>query len=294
MVDLASTHAPAPFIVGVGRSGTTLLRLMLDAHPELAIPGETHFLADFVALDTNELTRDRFFRTVTEAQTWPNLAVDKSALQRELDQLQPFSAPEAIRVFYRLYARRFGKERWGDKTSPYRSFMGGIRRLLPEAHFIHVIRDGRDVALSYRGQWFGPGDNIDAQARFWVDQVSSARAQAAGLPNYLEIKYEMLVADPEATLRTICRYLELPYHPGMLDYHKFASARLAEYKQPFGPVGSMPGDIEPFLEIHERTKQPPDPGRIRRWYTEMSEPTQRQYESIAGGLLRELGYETTG
>src|SRR6266446_4938843 len=107
-----STHAPAPFIVGVGRSGTTLLRLMLDAHPELAIPGETHFLADFVSLDASELTRDRFFRTVTEAQTWPNLALDKAALRESLDEVEPLSAPEATRVFYRLYAGLFGKERW--------------------------------------------------------------------------------------------------------------------------------------------------------------------------------------
>ena len=158
-------RAPVPFIVGVGRSGTTLLRLMLDAHPDLAIPGETHFLLDLLAQNENGPARDRIFRAMIEAPTWPNLAVSESTFKAALDEVEPFSVPDAIRTFYRLYAQRFGKDRWGDKTPPYRSCMTGIQQLLPEAYFIHIIRDGRDVALSYRGLWFGPGDGIEAQAR---------------------------------------------------------------------------------------------------------------------------------
>jgi hypothetical protein len=284
--------APAPFIVGVGRSGTTLLRLMLDAHPAIAIPGETHFLAEFVALNAAELTRERFFRTITEAQTWPNLALGEAALREALDEIEPFSASEATRVFYRLYARLFGKDRWGDKTPPYRAHMVGIQRLLPEARFIHVIRDGRDAALSYRGLWFGPGDDIEAQARFWVDEVRAARSQSVELQHYLEIRYETLVRDPETILRKICDYLGLSYHPCMLNYHLFASSRLAEFKRPFGPPGATPVDIEAFLAIHDRTSQRPDVSRISRWRNEMPDAEQRRYEAIAGGLLRDLGYET--
>jgi hypothetical protein len=293
MVDPALTHAPAPFIVGVGRSGTTLLRLMLDAHPELAIPGETHFLADFLGQDVAGLTKDWFFRTVTEAPTWPNLLVDEAAFAEVLDEIEPYSVSEAIRAFYRLYAHRFGKERWGDKTPPYRGHMVGIQRLLPEARFIHLIRDGRDAALSYRGLWFGPGKDIEAQARFWVAEVRSARTQSVELRYYLEIKYETLVSDPETTLRSICDYLGLSYHPRMLDYHLFASSRLAEFKRPFGPPGATPvDDIGKFLAIHDRTRQRPDLSRISRWRNEMPNAEQRRYEAIAGTLLRELGYET--
>jgi hypothetical protein len=291
MVDITPKHAPAPFIVGVGRSGTTLLRLMLDAHPELAIPAETHFLVDFLTPDHHGITRDRFFRRVTEAATWPNLALDTAAFRRALDELEPFSVSEAIRVLYRLYARLFGKRRWGDKTPPYRNHMVGIQQLLPEVHFVHIIRDGRDVALSYRGLWFGPGDDIGAQARFWVAQVLSARAQAAGLRHYLEIKFETLVCNPEPSLKTICSYLELPYYPRLLCYHKFASVRLAEFKRPFGPPGKTPCEIESFIGIHHNTKRPLDPGRIGRWRTEMSPEDRRRYESISGPLLRELGYD---
>jgi len=84
-----------PIIVGAPRPGTTLLRFMLDTHPEMAIPPETGFLALF-----------------------PH--------------------------FYQLYASRFAKPRWGDKTPSYCHHMQNIEEVLPEAHFIHIIRDGRD------------------------------------------------------------------------------------------------------------------------------------------------------
>lgn len=283
--------APAPFIVGVGRSGTTLLRLMLDAHPELAIPSETHFLA-YVARHAEQLDRDRLVDTLTRSATWPNMAVDAAALARAVDAVQPFSVAGGIRAFYRLYASQLGKPRWGDKTPPYRSSMLDIERLLPEARFIHVVRDGRDAALSYRGLWFGPGDDIEAQARFWVEQIGRARAQAATLRHYLEVRYEVLVMEPQGELRRIADYLELPFHPSMLEYHRSADARLAEMTQPFSPPGAPPVDLGRFLSIHERVKTAPDPRRIARWRDEMPDADRERYEAIAGPLLAELGYET--
>jgi hypothetical protein len=283
--------APAPFIVGVGRSGTTLLRLMLDAHPELAIPSETHFLA-YVAQHAHELDCDRLVDTMTRSATWPNMAIDAADFARAVDAVQPFSVAEAIRAFYRLYARQLGKPRWGDKTPPYRSSMHDIEHLLPEARFIHVVRDGRDAALSYRGLWFGPGDDIEAQARFWVEQIGRARAQSATLRHYLEVRYETLVMEPERELRRIADYLELPFHPAMLDYHRSAEARLAEMTQPFGPPGAPPVDLVRFLSIHERVKTAPDPRRIARWREEMPDAERARYEAIAGPLLADLGYET--
>jgi len=274
----------------VGRSGTTLLRLMLDTHPELAIPSETHFLLDILR-NAHDLDKDRFLRTLAAAATWPNMALEMAALEDALAELQPFAVPDAIRTFYRLYAGRLGKSRWGDKTPPYRTRMVDIERLLPEAHFIHIIRDGRDTALSYQGLWFGPGDDIEAQARFWVQQISLARKQSTGLRHYLEVRYEQLVTEPEITLSRICEYLELPFHPRMLRYHEFAAARLDEYKRPFGPRGT-PKDIGCFLSIHDRVKTPPDPRRIGRWRTEMPEAQRQRFETIAGPLLVQLGYDT--
>jgi hypothetical protein len=278
----------APFIVGVGRSGTTLLRLMLDAHPEVAIPTETHFLSALPPAPT----REEFLRIVTEADTWPNLVLDKTEFVAAVTALEPFSATAGLRCFFRSYAALFGKPRWGDKTPIYRTAMTAIQAMLPEARFIHIIRDGRDAALSYRGLWFGPGDDIAVQARFWVDQIAAARAQAPALPHYREVRFEDLVAAPEPSLRGLCDYLALRFDPAMLDYHRHAADRLAEFRQVFGPPNVALPDLDGFLAIHSLTRHPPDAGRIGRWRSEMPEADQRRYEAIAGPLLRELGYET--
>ena len=264
---------------------------MLDAHPDLAIPTETHFLSSLAARSGRGLGREELAST-TKAPTWPNMGISTDALRQALEAIDPFCPAEAVRAFYRLYAAKFGKTRWSDKTPPYRSCMPAIQRLLPEARFVHVIRDGRDVALSHRGLWFGPGDEIEAQARFWVEQVAQARLSAVELRHYTEIHYENLVAEPELALKQLCNYLEISFHPQMLDYHLSAAERLAEFKQPFGPWGSQQVPIERFISIHARTKGPPDAERVGRWQVELEDLEQRRFEAIAGPLLAELGYET--
>jgi len=280
---------PAPFIVGVARSGTTLLRLMLDAHPALAIPGETHFLAPLIKRPPN--TKDAFLKTVTGAQTWENMALESADLRAALDRLNTFSLADAVRCFYRLYADRLGKARWGDKTGNYLNVMTPLQALLPEAHFIHIIRDGRDNALSFQGLWFGPGNDFADLAQFWVRRITAARQQAQSLPHYLEVRYEALVTEPERVLHEICDYIALPFDPAMLAHHDAAGSRLSEYTRPFGRQGT-PTDIDQFREIYARAATPPDPARIGRWRSEMPLTEQRRFEAVAGPLLRELGYET--
>jgi hypothetical protein len=285
---------PAPFIVGVGRSGTTLLRLMLDAHPELAIPTETHFLPALIRTVEEAQDPKAALELLAAAPTWPNMGLDLAELADAFTALAPLTPAAAVRALFRLYAARQGKPRWGDKTPPYRAYMEEIARAVPEARFIHIIRDGRDVALSYQGLWFGPGDDIAAQARFWCDEIARARDQAQRVAFYLEVKYEDLVTHPEGELDRICRFLDLPFDPAMLDYPGRAQSRLAEYVQPFGPQGA--GGIAPerFLAIHDRTQTPPDAARIGRWRTEMAPADRHNYEEIAGPWLRQLGYESEG
>ena len=170
--------------------------------------------------------------------------------------------------------------------------MPGIRELLPEARFIHIIRDGRDVALSHKGLWFGPGESIEAQARFWIHQIASTRRDAAWLRHsYMEIRYEDLVVETEATLRKICDFLLLEFNPRMLNYHELAEERLGEIVGPI-IVKNRPDISAEFAKsIHERTMQPPDRGRIGRWRAEMQETDLLRFEAIAGPHLLELGYK---
>ncbi len=285
-----SVH-PVPFVVGVGRSGTTLLRLMLDAHPELAIPPETHFLA--ALLKNPPAGAEDFMTLLTAAHTWADFHLDPAALAAAIAFPPPFDLARAVRVFYRQYAARFGKERWGDKTPPYLQHIGALSCLLPEARFIHLLRDGRDVALSYRDKWFGPaGRQIEEAALFWRERILQGRAQASGLTAgiYLEVRFEDLLAAPEATLRRICQFLDLPWSPAMLEYHRQADRRLGEMGDRTDGQGQVLIPRERRLAIHQHTRRPPDPAQVGKWRLALSAEEVRRFQAVAGDLLLELGY----
>lgn len=158
-------HPPMPIVVGVPRSGTTLLRMMIDAHSVIAIPPETGFLPSLADLDPEQDASRTALDIITALHTWPDFGMDAVALRETLDRLSPITPADAARTFYRTYAARFKKHRWGDKTPTYGSSIDRIAALLPEARFIHIIRDGRDVMVSVRGLWFRPGDTVEACAK---------------------------------------------------------------------------------------------------------------------------------
>jgi hypothetical protein len=284
---------PMPVVVGVARSGTTLLRLMLDAHPDLAIPAETHFLIPVSQLSgTGDDLRRAFFQTVTGFPTWEDLALPAQSFQEALAQIEPFTLTEGCRCFYRLYARRFQKRRWGDKSPPYCLHLDRIQGLLPEAHIVHLIRDGRDAAVSVKGLWFAPGQDMASLARHWRDSILTTRRLAQTCPHYLEIHYEELLHNTRAVLQRICRFIDLPFHSDMLRYHTRAQSRLQEVKTRYQADGSVVITREQRLALHRLTSRSPDLSRIGRWQQEMTEEDQERFEAIAGDLLRACGYRT--
>lgn len=284
---------PKPFIVGVPRSGTTLLRLMLDAHPDLAIPPETVFihLAAEACKHASD-PRQAFLETVTSHRRWKPLHIEDDLLSQRVAAIEPFDLGEALRALYGLYAERFGKPRWGDKTPHYLRRMTLIQKLLPEARFIHIIRDGRDVALSVKDLWFG-ANSVEEAARQWRLGIEKARRQSGKLPHYLEIRYEDLVLDTETTLRRICDFVDLPWSPSMLDYHKTAGERLSEMgRDVTAPKGETkkPGKERNAI-LFSLANKPPQQERIGRWRQEMTAMDRERFEKEAGEMLRGMGYD---
>jgi glycosyltransferase involved in cell wall biosynthesis len=289
---LRGAPAPMPFVVGAPRSGTTLLRLMLDAHPELAIPPETHFVAE--ALDLRGKDRElraRFCRLVTHSPRWGDFHLDAGALERRLQGIRPFRLEDGLRVFYRMYADRLGKRRVGDKTPGYVLHLRRIAAVLPEARFVHLIRDGRDVAASLRKLWWGPGDDVEAQAVDWLWRIREARQQAQVCPGYLEVRYEDLVREPEAQLRRVCEFLGLTFERRMLEFYGTAAERLDEQNARSGRDGGVPVTKEQLRAIHARTQEPPNEAAIGRFERDLSPREVDAFQRIAGALLAELGYE---
>jgi hypothetical protein len=282
-----------PIIVGAPRSGTTLLRFMLDAHPELAIPPETDFLTIGDTLPGHgEQLLERFFIALTNFPSWPDFELSKDNFWTALHAIEPFTVRAGFRTFYRLYADRFGKSRWGDKTPIYSLNIDTIRKILPEAHFIHIIRDGRDVALSLRTMWFSPGDDMETLASYWRKFVTSARAAGAGHADYLEIRYEDLIQNTQKVLQGVCEYLCLDFDPAMLSYHTQTAGRLKEHKGRAGSKTVPTITHDERLQQQWRTTQPLDASRVFAWKTEMSDADHARFQRIAGDLLRELGYDS--
>lgn len=280
---------PAPFVVGVARSGTTLLRLQLDAHPLLAIPPETGFGA--IAAQPSAATGpDAFAAAVRSLETWPDLGIDDAALARLLAGVEPWAPGDALRALYGSYAARHGKPRFGDKTPAHLRHMEALAALLPEARFIHIVRDGRDVAASLREQPFAPGDgSVAAAATHWRDELLAARAVAGRLPHYREVSYERLVREPEATLRELCDFAGLPFDPALLRAHERAAQRFEELPERRPGAAGVATRAERAAR-HARTAEPPDPARIGRWRETLDTAEVATVERIAGELLAELGY----
>src|SRR4051812_49471184 len=300
----STDRPPAPFVVGVSRSGTTLLRLMLDAHPDLTIPAETHFVP-MVANACDELikegassekVRERALATMTGHPRWGDFLLDPDDVRARMEAHEPITTGDAIRAFYEAAAAQQGKPRWGDKSPPYTYKAGRIQTALPEAHFIHIIRDGRDVALSLSEVSWGT-DDITVAAEKWVSELRKARKRAKNLVRgtYMEVHYEDLVTDPEPVLRKVADFAGLPWSDEMLNYPERAAERMrGEMERTLKPLGGGTITAEERTRQHQLVLEKPSASRAGRWRTDMSPENRRAFEEVAGGLLKKLGYEVEG
>lgn len=287
-------HPPLPVVVGCPRSGTSLLAVMLDSHPDLAVPPETAFIGLVAGLHgTPETVRQGFFDIVTAdritVSNWSDFGLDKDALRRRLELIEPFTVSAGLRAFYAMYAKGEGKPRCGEKTPGYVFLLPEIAALLPEAHFIHVIRDPGDTALSWRKTWFAPSQDLRVLGEHWRKHVEAGRRAATLVRRYLEIRFEDLVRRPEETLKRVCAFAALPWHPAMLDYRARGAARLERLQGRQHARGPMI-EREQRTRIHANLTRAPDAERLGVWRREMSADERRALEDAAGPLARELGY----
>jgi hypothetical protein len=267
---------PPVIVLGVRRSGTTLLRVMLDRNVDLAIPDESYFVPQLARRHRGTIDPAAF---VDDLRRLPTLVEWRLSPERVAERLRPgMTAGEAIACVFETYAAERGKPRWGDKTPLYMQHLPLLEGLFPTARFVHLIRDGRDAALSFlsvrRGiMTEGWGHPRDARgfARQWATEIRSARKLGArvGPERYLELRYEALVADPAAELRRACDLAGLAFDDAMLGYVGHTDSARKEHQQ--------------------RLNEPPRVG-VRDWSTEMSSADRAAFEATAGDLLAELGY----
>ncbi len=204
------------FIVGCERSGTTLLQTLLDAHPNIAIPPESHIFHRFAQVfdSYKDLQRtdnlERFVTLLLEdhwIQRWDlNISV-----QDFCAGLKTRTITGCIDHLFHCYLQKVNKCRWAEKTPLHVMYLPRILEFFPQAKFIHLIRDGRDMAESMRRMWFGP-TSIYGIAQRWRTRVGAFYDFKSQMhPNqYLELRYEDLVSEPDKYLAILCEFLEEP------------------------------------------------------------------------------------
>jgi hypothetical protein len=269
---------PPVLVLGVRRSGTTLLRVMLDRNPELAVPDESYFVPTLARRHGDRPDPDAFVDDLRRLRTLREWELEPHEIR---ERLRPgMSLGEAVAGIYEAYAAKRDKARWGDKTPMYMQHLPLLERLFPDARFVHLIRDGRDAAVSFLAMPEGVATRTwahpESPAGFacqWRDEVGAARSLGRRVGDrYLEVRYEELVVEPETELRRICEFAALPWDAGMLDY-----------------VGKVDLSGKPHQTSLAR---PPTPG-LRDWRRELAEQDRAAFEAIAGDVLAALGYELT-
>jgi hypothetical protein len=213
------------FVVGCPRSGTTLLSLMIHAHPRLAMPPETRFLVktwrkrrQFGNLETEELRRALAdMITSTGKISFREAGFDPDTM-RPLIMSAPPTIGSAFGVVFREFARLHGKARWGDKRPAYYQEVDVLLRLFPDAQIVHVMRDGRACVASLKGMPWWKLDSVGSMAAWSFSEYCMRRNQRR-LPAdvFYALRYESLVADPEAELRKLCAFLDEEFDESMLD-----------------------------------------------------------------------------
>lgn len=278
---MSENPGPFPFLVGCGRSGTTLARALLDAHPAMAVPGESYFPV-WLARERHRYHHNGSFQAIRLADDlladpwFRHWDLSDSAVRRALEEPAITTFSEAIRRVYALYARGRSKSRYADKTPTFVLHIELLAELFPEAVFVHIVRDGRDVALSLLQATWGPA-TLAGGAQHWRHHVEQGRqaGQRLGERRYRELRYEDLLDDPEASARSLCRFVDLDYDGAMLSYNETAPALLARL---------------PDAEEHQNLRLPPTKG-LRDWRREMAIDDIATFEALAGDLLGDLGYE---
>lgn len=284
MTEIDAERCSPLFIVGCGRSGTTMLREMINAHPEYAIPGESHFIPELwrrrgaYARDRERNVEvDRLVQDIVSIPQVRKWKVPHEYIWRRIGDSPVPTFASVIESVFQAYADSRAKRSWGDKTPVYVLHIPLLSELFPRARFIHIIRDGRDVALSYLSRPLSV-HGIWQAGRRWRRDVGAGLRHGRRLPSgrYTEVRYEDLVTRPEVALQQLSGFARIPYTEEMLDYPDRYREKKRTYPNPTG--------------LHEAVTKPPTPG-LRDWRSQMPDDDILAFEAVAGPLLSELGYE---
>jgi len=276
-----ATRSRAPvFVLGCPRSGTTVLYHMLLSAGDFAVyrweSNVFNLLVPRFGGMRSTSDRRELMRCWLKSSLFRVSGLDAAQIEAKI-MAECRSGGDFLRLVMEEVARVQGVARWADCTPEHLLYMGEIKRQIPHALFIHIIRDGRDVALSYVKQdWAHPlpwdrGERLGVAGLYWEWIVRKGREQGRHLgADYQEIRFEELVTNPQQTLSQLGEFIE---HD--LDYERIQRAGIGSVSQPNSSfAGESEGAFNP----------------VARWKTKMSSDQSAAFEALVGDCLQELGY----
>ena len=278
---------PYLFVTGCPRSGTTLLQRMLDNHPRLAVSNDTHVVPRRVMplLGPESPLTDQLVDEVIGYKRFGRLGIDEPAARHLAVGAGTFAG--FVRALFEEFARRSGKPLAGEKTPAYERHLPVLHRLFPDARFVDIVRDGRDVALSTLDWVTQKPDRFLGRLALWDEepvamcalrwrrQVSAGERGRSELGDdrCFVVRYEELAATPEPVLRSVAAFLDLPFDSSMVDFYKGRERR------------------EPGLTSKDQWL--PATSGLRNWRADLAPRDVQLFEALAGDLLASLGYPLT-
>jgi hypothetical protein len=284
----SSSHIPLFFIVGRARSGTTLLRALLDAHPNVIIPVECPFIQHLYSKYGNirvwnTTILSNFEKDLRKQPAFNMLHLDEEKLSKELAKHEGVSSyQEVCKTVYYCCLSFFPKQEiklFGDKNPGYSLVLPLLLKVFPDAKFIHLTRDYRDNILSMRrvdfeAPWL---TSLAYRWKFYNKRIKKFKTKHP--ERFLTLKHEDLVSDTENNLKSICSFLDIPFDPAMMN--------LSEMKE--GYYKTYPAEI--LDKYHKSLFEPIDKGKLYQWKKNMTVKEIRKADLVVGKAAEEFGYE---
>lgn len=270
------------FIIGAKRSGTTLLRLMLNNHSNLSIPPESHFFIDLLNKFNicEGIHSEEFNKAISIIQRHPRFVSwnitqhDFLILKKEIKF--PISLADLIYKIFRLQIKN-DSVYIGEKTPEYVDIIPQLKQLYPQGKFIVIYRDGRDVSLSLKNRGWN-GWTVYQRAFYWRNSVRNIHSNLNGNENSIVVNYEDLIINPQEKLSLICNHLyEIEYQNEMLEYSENYQANITEKEKNAG--------------LHAKLARKPKKSDLSKWKKDSSYFEIWAFECLAFRELQECGYE---
>lgn len=274
------------FVVGANRSGTTLLRLILNAHSRIAIPEELVYVTSHVGNRGIHQWRDpgyspghyrhfvkRFLSSNAEALS----PLDLDALANRIVTTTRPNLRSPYQMALEAWAAHHGKERWGEKTPSNIFYAEHILDMFPGAQFIHLIRDPRAGVASMQDVWFFPEDvvlNALNRKKYLVAGQSHLERHVSPRQRLI-IRYEDLVRNPPSVTRVVCEFLGEDFEPGMLEYYKTSQQYMKD---------------EAAQSFNSAATKPIAPSKIGRWKDKLTPRAIAMIELVCHDEMKQHGY----